>query len=307
MWQSLNDNLGDRLKASVKKATNSVILVAPFITLGAFEELIDELRPSVSLRVITRWNVGDISAGVSDPRIWESVSKRDRTNIYLLPTLHAKYYRFDSEILVGSANITGYALGLGDRSNIELLSKLRNVEAGREFESQLLRQAVEVDEDMYQTALELIPDIPVDSRQQSSAFPSVQTPAESWLPRLRHPEALWEVYSDTNDSLTQTTIRNALDDLAMWDIPLNLTESSFNSHISINLLHMPLIIEIDQLLVVPQRFGSVRDHIAAKFRSLGVDRKPDECWQTTIRWLRLFWPNRYSYSVPNYSEIMVRK
>jgi len=305
MWQSFDDNLGDRLIGLAKKSTESATLIAPFITRGAFDEIIGQLQTSVKLKVITRWNVVDIAAGVSDPRIWESSRNRPDTKVFLSPSLHAKYFRFDSEILVGSANITGQALGLRSRSNIELLTTLHDIGAGLSFESQLVKQSVEVDDDLYEATLRLVPESTTFPLHQSPAF-TTNTVAESWLPQLRHPEALWDTYTGTSESLTRTTISHASEDLAMWDIPQNLDKQEFHAQISVNLLHMPMIVSIDRLLKDPQRFGSVRDHIASEFRSLGVNREADECWQTTIRWLRYFLPDRYTYSVANYSEIMVR-
>jgi len=307
MWQSFSDNLGDLLKTSLKKATDSVILVAPFITLGAFEELIDELQPSVNLKVITRWNVGDIVAGVSDPAIWESLQQRDHSEIFLTSNLHAKYFRFDSKIFVGSANITNRALGFSNHSNIELLTVLNDLEAGSLFEQRLLQQAVAVDQDLYESTIQLLVDVRAvhDAPTQDKSLPPIS--AETWLPLLRHPAELWNVYSGKTDSLTSTTIGDALSDLAMWDIPRNLDQSNFRHHVAINLLHMPLIVGIDKLLIESQRFGAVRDYISGEFLSQGVERKADECWQSTIRWFRFFRPDRYEYSRPNISEVMVRK
>lgn len=307
MWQSYDDNLAERLNGLADVASEHVVLVAPFITRSAFDQFISHISSSARLTVVTRWNVSDIVAGVSDPAIWESVQQRTDAKIFLVNNLHAKYFRFDSTIMVGSANITGRALGLGTNSNIELLNSLADYDAGLRFEKLLLRQAVPVDKDLYDTAIQLLADLPSVDPPSIQPLSEPLVPDDSWLPFLRHPQELWNVYSGDTESLTRTTVRNALSDLAMWDLPRGLDKTSFLRHVSMNLLHMPLIADIDKMLEESQRFGAVRDFIARQFYQQGVDRDANETWQSTIRWLTFFWPDVYQLSQPNISEIMVRK
>lgn len=54
-----------------------------------------------------------------------------------------------------------------------------------------------------------------------------------------------------------------------------------------------------------RRFGAVRDLLGER---LGLDReKADFAWQTIMRWLLEFLPERYERRVSNWSEVLVRR
>ena len=66
---------------------------------------------------------------------------------------------------------------------------------------------------------------------------------------------------------------------------------------------MPLISQVDQLLNQPRRFGEVRDLLKAL---CGPSFDASRAWQTLMRWMLYFLPERYKLTVPHHSEIMYR-
>src|ERR1022692_3406709 len=119
------DRIVDQLEALCSSAHNDLLLIAPFIKYAVLARLFGGTQPSVHVQVVTRWLPQDIKAGVSDLEVWDVVKGRTRTRLWLRQDLHAKYYRADDRCLVGSANLTGSALGLSAAPNLELLVPVR--------------------------------------------------------------------------------------------------------------------------------------------------------------------------------------
>ena len=92
-------------------------------------------------QIITRWRAKEIAAGVSDLDVLQVAHDRPNTELALLDDLHAKLYLADEQCLVGSANLTGSALGWSNRSNIEILIPARQIDAEVAFLLERLRAA----------------------------------------------------------------------------------------------------------------------------------------------------------------------
>ena len=74
-----------------------MLLVAPFIKVGAFQRLLASIADEVSIHCITRWRPEEIAAGVSDLEIWPILRDRPHSRLWLRPDLHAKFYRADAQ------------------------------------------------------------------------------------------------------------------------------------------------------------------------------------------------------------------
>lgn len=99
-------------------------LMAPFIKLGAIEELLATQRPK-PLRVLTRFNLADCRAKAQDIEALKLLLDRG-AQVKGVKGLHSKLYIFDkSTVILGSANLTKRALGV----NHELGVMIREPEA----------------------------------------------------------------------------------------------------------------------------------------------------------------------------------
>lgn len=116
--------LGTELSKLCTEADRELLLVAPFIKASVLERLLDKISSDVTLKCITRWFPEEIVTGVSDLEVWNLIQNRPNSSLWLRSDLHAKYYRADNHCLVGSANLTGKALGWSDCPNLELLVPL---------------------------------------------------------------------------------------------------------------------------------------------------------------------------------------
>ena len=101
--------------------TGQAVLAAPYIKEDSLRCLLDAAPRIESLTCVTRWSPSDLAVGASDAAVRGLVMSRGGSFL-LHPTLHAKYYRFDDVVLIGSANMTASGLGLAPNPNLEILS-----------------------------------------------------------------------------------------------------------------------------------------------------------------------------------------
>lgn len=301
---------GDQLETLARLAKKDLLLVAPFVKLTALQQILSHASPDVSIRIVTRWRVDEIAAGVSDLEIWELVSSRPKTFLWLRSDLHAKYYCADNvQALIGSANLTNAALGWSQQSNLELLIESP---ALMEFEEELFRGTAQVDESIYQHIKQIIDEMPkiqfiVPFTTGLSLDDTVDelngVSIESWLPSLRHPEKLYVAYLGKVNQLGTGSRVSAESDLQILNVPPNLDKTQFESYVGVQLLQMPIVRKVDDFVGEPQRFGAVRDYLRSLPCAEREDFDADIGWQTLMRWMKYFMSTRYSATKANYSEV----
>lgn len=309
--------LGTKLEELMDSAQSGVVLVAPFMKAPILKSLLEHIDDGVEIKCVTRWRPDEIVVGVSDLEVWPLIKNQQNASLLLRPDLHAKYYRVDDQCLVGSANLTATALGWSSRSNLELLVKmLADDPQLASFETVLFTGCVQVTDSLFEQIYEVVQTL----IEQEIYFPSKpdfllemgndeveeSTPAESWLPTLRHPERLYIAYTGDLEKLSTTTKTLALSDLVALAIPPSLPKVAFEAYVGTLLLQMPIVSKVDEFVVTPQRFGAVRNLLASLPCADNSNFDTNEAWQTLMRWLRHFLPNRYGLSVPHHSEVFFR-
>jgi hypothetical protein len=306
--------LGRQLEALCSEAKGTVVLVAPFAKAPIIDRLFAQINPRVAIRCVTRWRPDEILSGVSDIEIWESIRARKGAELWLHPSLHAKYYRVDDSCLVGSANLTATALGYTPRPNLELLLSVPNNHPDLVgFEQQIFKNAVRVTDEFYEYVQATISGLKSDFiKEKIIAFDLRPEPqnliaplvgAEAWLPTLRNPKDLYVVYSGRVYELTTASQYAALLDLQELDIPPGFSKKAFESCAAMVLLQKPMIQKIDAFIAQPRRFGSVKEFLSKQACADIEDFDPSIAWQTLMRWLLYFFKDRYKVEQTNYSEV----
>lgn len=171
------------------------------------------------------------------------------------------------------------------------------------FEAALLCDATLVDETLYRSfvaALDLfprppqIPSLPIDL--------SAPMLLARWRPSLRFPADLFAWYRGEGDALTTVAKEAAARDLAAIQPPVGLSHEAFISWVKLAILQSTEFKKIDEFIVSSRRFGEMRDLLA--------DRGADDgsrVWQTWMRWMLHFLPDRFAFHTANYSEIVSRR
>lgn len=298
--------LGERLAQLARSGARDVTLVAPFMKRDSLARVLDNISlDGPRLTCVTRWRPEEIVAGLSDPEIWPLLSGRG-ARLLLRDDLHAKAFIVDDRCLVGSANLTAAALGWSDSPNLELLIEMpRSTAEIAALEAAIDEQSVEVDDQLFQAVLEAVAALAaLRSGRPPAPIEGSGAPAD-WLPLLRSPESLFDAYRGETSDLTTAARETAEADLVMLRIPAGLDRSTFDRTVAVRLLQVPMIAGVDKLVMRPRRFGEVREYLARH----GKERYRDweSAWQTLMRWLRHFMPDRYVLSVPHISEILLRK
>lgn len=289
-------------------AEGQLLVVAPFIKRHALQRLLHHTADSARLSVVTRWHLLELVNGVSDLEVWPLL--RDRgDSLHLAPRLHAKIFANEADVLVGSANLTGSALGWSAVPNDEILVHPAGEEAQavRGFAAGVLSRSVEVDDQMYLNYAEQLanfPAPPVETEQPDLKESTVDTPSPLWLPESRDPQDIERLYAGDTTMLTRSALSGAARDLAALDIPSGLPLAMLRAHIDLQLLQHPLVRHLGEHLIEKRRFGEVAQ-IVGNWANLERE-DAQNAWQTLMRWLLHFQPGKWAYGKPRNSEILLR-
>jgi hypothetical protein len=300
---------GDSLLELARGASARLIIAAPYIKSFTLRRLIAALPPSVtSFLCVTRWLPEDIASGVCDLEIFEDVCGVSGGVLLVHPHLHAKCYGDGARYLVGSANVTGRALGWHTPPNVELLVAVPADFPGlREWEAALLASAVRATPELRdQVGKE------ADRLKASAAFrrpPEIEQKDEGdtaalWVPGCPTPERLWFVYQGGGaDRMVSSAHEAAQQDLAALSPPLGLSQSLFEAYIAGILRQMPLMAEIDRLATAGLNDSQAQEFLAQRLAS--SERAPhDRSWRILKLWLTYFLPTLYR--VESGQEVLIK-
>ena len=229
----------DSLAELVPEASE-LVLAAPYIKEGTLSDLLSLTGRATSLTCVTRWLPGDIAVGISDVSVRQLILERGG-DFRLHPSLHAKYYRCDAYVLIGSANLTEPGMGLGASPNFEILALADRSFDASGFERDLLVQSRSITDAEY----ELWASIRVEGHK-SAIQP--EGAALNWRPLTRNPEDLWLVYSGNIHGVVSPPVRESAGfDLDGLMIPTELDRYGFAVWVSAALLSSPFVCYVSSL------------------------------------------------------------
>ena len=296
---------GTVLADAVALSQRRVLLVAPFIKANVLRRLLECIRADVDVDVVTRWRPEEIASGVSDLDVFGILNERPRSSLRLCDRLHAKYYRVDDAVLLGSANLTGKGLGWVENCNLELLfqSPWRSDPFGA-FEIELSSQSVLATEELrnlVELAAASLPR-PVPSIAALIDHAVGVNPPGQWFPVTRHPEYLYRAYLGQVSDLTSAAAEQTAVDLARIHPCPSLSSEAFHAAVQVALLQNPCVVAVEQFTSRSRRFGEMRAFLGDQLAAAGIERDRSEAWQTLLRWLLYFFPQRYRAETTRFSE-----
>ena len=270
----------DSILDCCRNATEAV-LVAPYIKVDALETVLDELQADVSLECYSRWTPLDIQSGASDLECRTLGSNRGGS-FHLCNRLHAKYYRFDDQTIIGSANLTASGLSYAHSGNLEILCEPSNDFDWYSFESVLRLQAWEVTDEEFllwqeSTAFEVSP--------TNLGMHLAGGGLDNWKPQTRQPVYVWQSYIGMESQIPTPEQRElAKLDISTLAIPMGLSAEKFNAWIRSSLRASPFM---DTLRELSQKEEATAwDVVAQKWH---VERGVAARWTSTAyNWLRYF-------------------
>lgn len=283
---------GERLKALLAVAQRRVVLCAPFMKARVLETLLSVVGDDVMVRLVTRWRAVEVAAGVSDLGIFEVANRRARTELLLLNDLHAKLFVADERCLVGSANLTGAALGWSEFSNVELLV---SVPVQNEDVAVLLQQLEAAEPATLAKRSEIEREAAaLEAGTWAEGSPvTAEDRSRGWLPRCAAPDRLFDIYEKPDTPRVAAEARqDGLADLKDLRIPTGLSRDRFMEAVAAALRRVPSIARI--LEEVP---GVIRDKRGVELVE-GVDpagSRDDAAlqWRIVRDWIGLFFADEF--------------
>ncbi len=224
---------GDLLTRIYEEAKD-IIIAAPYIKADALSRVIGKVGNDVSLTCITRWQAEDIIYGVSDVECY-SIIKEVGGEFRLHPYLHAKYYRADEHILVGSANVTLSALGWVSEPNVEILcSSGADFDAGS-FETILIDGSRQIGDGEFVRWRSIEGTTLQDDENQF--LNNKWSHFNTWQPGTRDPTNLLLAYRGFHDDIASPDeLSAAKRDLDILQMPQGLTGEDIENRISVAFL-----------------------------------------------------------------------
>ena len=214
---------------------SQLFIASPYVKAEALNRVMEQLDADASLTCITRWNIDELVGGASDLEC-RAIVLDFGGSFQLHPSLHAKYYRIDDEVLIGSANLTASAMGWSRQPNLEILCRPREDFDGPAFQENLLDGARDVS-DLEFARWEACVDAFAQGDNQAQAIPSS---LGHWRPATRDPRHLELAYQGRYDQIASSDEQRAANqDLKSLAVPTGLSSDQFESWASICLLTTP--------------------------------------------------------------------
>ncbi len=248
-------NPGDLVTRLCSNAQRLVI-AAPYIKADALSRVLAAANAEASLICVTRWSPHDLAVGASDAEC-RSLVVNFGGSFRLHPSLHAKYYRIDDVVLIGSANLTSSAMGWSPQPNLEILCRGGEDFDSWAFQQELLSDAREINDDEF-LRWEAIAKI---ATSRVGVIAGGQPRLNTWRPTTRDPIHLELSYQGIEDQIASSDEQNAARrDLRALVMPPGLSNEEVRMWATACLLAAPFTNTVIQL--------SHTTDVAASYRSL---------------------------------------
>lgn len=124
-------------------------ICSAFLKFETLEQLTKELPTNRIVRILVRWQLADLLAGVSDLEVYNFAQKKG-WELYVDLAFHGKVYAFNGQgLLVGSANATNAGMGLSQKSNNEVCTILEDKNENNEFVDSLFFNSILIDDSLF--------------------------------------------------------------------------------------------------------------------------------------------------------------
>lgn len=287
--------VGNDILALISEAAHDVLIVAPFIKSAPISRLLDVIGSEVEKTIVTRWRCADVVAGVSDLEVFD-IARRYRTELLLCEDLHAKLYAADENCFVGSANVTGVALGWRSPENVELMVPVARADSHvAAFEEDLLRRSRPASKEQHDLLLELIRGVEDAGRkiEFQDGEPRISVLPTSWVPKARNPEDLHSAYRGEEDT-SFGLFRALKEEVAELGVVEGLSRPAFNAWVGEAISQTPLVRGVTGMIdsegqVTEEGLGRILDQNG--LREVAVDAR--DLLEVLERWLTEFLSGRY--------------
>ena len=251
----MGDSPGDLVTRLCSNA-QSLVVVAPYIKADALSRVLAAVSAEASLICVTRWSAHDLAVGASDAEC-RSIVVDFGGSFRLHPSLHAKYYRIDDVVLIGSANLTASAMGWSPQPNLEILCRAGDDFDSCAFQQELINGAREISDDEFLRWEAIVKIAARRERDLAGGQPRLDT----WRPRTRDPIHLELSYEGRGGEIASLDEQRAAQrDLQALVVPPGLSNEEVRTWATVCLLTAPFtntVIKLRSTKDVPGAYRSL--------------------------------------------------
>ncbi|MDP1843377.1 MAG: hypothetical protein Q8K64_08150 [Sediminibacterium sp.] len=304
------DNLFQSLEAFIENSSGLFIFV-PYIKLNTLELLLKNNTNCKS--IIVRWETRDLILGASDLEVYDYCKEKE-IKLFRNTRLHLKAFVDDyKKCYLGSANISGRALNMPERRNYNY--ELATIENNLDFNDRLyfniiLNEATLITDSIYEQIKAQLPEKKEEFPDEDDFNIQMKLPDKDFLisslPMSSSVKTLTRVYLEKK-GIHEEELNCAMHDLALYNIPLNLSEDhfiqklkeSFFSH-----LFIKAFIQMLQLKNGEIYFGEAKAWIQNNCTNVPTPRRWEitENIQILYKWFVELGDGIFIVDQPNYSE-----
>ena len=265
-------------------------------------------------RIIVRWEIRDLCLKISDIELYDYCLVNNIT-LYRNTRIHLKaFWNNTQDVFFGSANVTGRGLGEKGRYNYELNGSVSDIE----YEDvSYFNEIILNSEYITSTLHDEIKNIVDETELPTIDYPKLETKRNkadyfllSNLPMTESVEELYEAYCSP-DHLGIDEINYVTHDIALYNIPKELDESSFYNYIQEAFNTHPFIIKLKKHIKSSPRqslnYGSVVRWIQENTTTVPTPRaweiKQDIIVNILYSWICDL-DDQFTWDIPNFSQVI---
>lgn len=312
LYKPFSNSFYEQLSSSLDQARNTVLFVCPFIKTGVIQTLLSYVSRA-SIYLVTTSKIDHYVEGASDIECWKEVLQLGG-RVFTVDNLHMKYFRFDNDVFLGSANLTSKGLGLVSSSNLEVMIKISRDKSTEILEDEIFFKAKEVYLSDYESYVNSI----ISIKQSETYKQAIALKRElvnyyeivddsDWLPNASiNINGLFNYYLNSPSDSLERTVLNSL------KIPEGiLSEEQFNEQVANKLKGLRLYQLINSLFDNnndPYRpylsFGTIKRALKDRYDIQDINSTTNAVYD----WLTYFMPNDFYEENPcTYSRLLARK
>ena len=299
-------NLADGL---IEFITNSkeLFIFVPYVKLEALKKLLSTTNNCKAL--VVRWESRDLIFGASDLEVYKYCKERN-IQVFRNSRLHLKAYVDQyKECLLGSANISSRALNIPESSfyNYELATIVENLS----FEDRLyfhiiLNEATLITDSIYEKIKAQFEDKKKEFPNEGDFKINISAPDKDFLisslPMSSSVKTLTRAYIEKK-GLNEEELNCAIHDLAIYNIPLSLTEDKFNRCLKESFFSHPFIKAFIQIVRFNNGeiyFGEAKAWIQSNCTNVPIPRRWEitENIQILFKWIVELGDGYYKVDIP---------
>lgn len=302
-------NLAAKLNKFIHES-QFLIIYSPYIK---FETLKNLVGDSHNIKIVfVRWETKDIILGASDLEIYPFLKSKG-IPLYRNQRIHLKAYVDNfNKCFLTTANISSRALNIPSYPNYNY--EIGTIVDKLSLEDRLYFNSIENDsilitDSIYNQLLQQLPvkrkEFPVENDFELVFDAPDKNFLISALPMSFSIETLCKVYREKEIS-NEIELNCMIHDLALYNIPLGLSESELIERLRIAFFNHNFIISFLENLEINREiyFGSAKDWIQKNCTNVPLPKKWEitENIQILYRWIVELGNGRYAVDRPNHSE-----